>query len=311
MKVNKVVSKMKKLRIATYQNRTFAQLTTLGCGGKIEWTIFPDTIKKLVRAVKYFCRNKIPFVTLGCGSNVLASDSDFRGVVICTKKLQKLKVKGNVLTVTCGVPAPHVAQICKQHGLTGGEFLACLPATVGGAVVCNAGCFGQNIQQIVQKVKVLRNGRITTLNNNQCKFCHRNSLFKNTNDVVLSVQLQFEQSTEQQVAHKIARFKQVKRATQPLSSRSAGCVLYHPLVAVSKLVDQAGLKGYTIGGAKVSKKHAGFVVNIDKATSKDIYLLIEYLRRTLLAKYNVHAQIELCLLNFCEDTNDILSNDQK
>lgn len=310
MNTQKVIEKMKKLSVQTNTNCTFSQLTTLGVGGTISLTIFPQKIRQLVLAVRYLQRNKIPFFIIGKGSNVLASDNHFDGVVLSTKNLNSIVVNGNFVTVQCGTPTAKVAHLCVAKGLTGGEFLGCLPASVGGVVACNAGCFGQCAKDIVHSVKVLDKGIVKTFTREQCSFAHRNSIFKNDSVVILQVTFCFEQSTPTQVTHKMQWMKGQKSKTQPLGSKTAGCVLYNEQVAISRLVDQAGLKGYQVGQAKISKKHAGFVINIDKATSKDIYLLIRHIQQVLQDTYNVNSHVELNLVNFTEDQNDIFTNDQ-
>ena len=301
---------MHQLDVVCHTNYYFSQLTTLGVGGPIELTIFPTSMSSFVVATKYLAKNNVPFVLLGKGSNVLASDDHFDGVVVGTKNLCSISANGCFVTADCGAPTSKVAQLCVAKGLSGGEFLACLPASVGGVTVCNAGCFGQTAQDVVHSVKVLHNGVVKTLTNKQCNFTHRNSIFKNASYVILQVTFCFEPCHPTQVAHKIQWMKCQKSKTQPLGSKTAGCVLYNPDVALSKLIDQAGLKGYQIGQAKVSKKHAGFVINIDKSTAKDIYLLIQYIKQVLYEQYNVTSQVEVNLLNFAEGTNDIFPNNQ-
>lgn len=298
---------MHSLGIASNTNCTFANLTTLGVGGTISLVVYPSSTQQLISTTRYLRRNKIPFYILGKGSNVLASDDHFDGVVISTKNLCNIASDGNFVTAECGAPTAKVAQICIAKGFAGGEFLACLPASVGGVVVCNAGCFGQCAKDIVHSVKVLHNGVVKTLSAKDCNFAHRNSIFKNASYVVLQVTFCFQSSTPTQVSHKIQWMRGQKAKTQPLGAKTAGCVLYNENVPLSKLIDEAGLKGYQIGQAKVSKKHAGFVINIDKSTSKDIYLLVSYIQQVLWERYNVTSQWELNLLNFAEVTNDIFS----
>ena len=310
MQLQKVISKMKKLSIPTSTDWTFSQLTTLGVGGTISLTIFPQTISQLTKATRYLKHNKIPFCVIGKGSNILASDDHFAGVAICTKNLCGVVANGCFITAECGAPTAKIAQLCVAKGLAGGEFLACLPASAGGVAICNAGCFGQCAKDVVHSVKVWHNGAIKVLNNDQCNFAHRSSLFKGGDFVILSVTFCFVQSTPTQVTHKIQWMKTQKSKSQPLGAKTAGCVLYNEQVALSKLVDQCGLKGYQIGQAKVSKKHAGFVINIDKATSKDIYLLVRHIQQVLYQMYNVTSQVELNLVNFTEDKNDIFTIDQ-
>ena len=292
---------MTSLGIPTSTSCCFSQLTTIGSGGTIELTIFPQSTNQMVRAIGYFRRTKTPFYLLGKGSNVLASDNHFCGVVISTKHVTGAVADGCFVTAECGTPTAKVAQLCIAKGLTGGEFLACLPASVGGVVCCNAGCFGQCASDIVHSVKVIHNGVVKTLTNADCNFSHRSSIFKNSNYAILQVTFCFKHADPIIVTHNVQWMKIQKSKTQPLGAKTAGCVLCNKDVALSRLIDDAGLKGYQIGQAKVSKKHAGFVINIDKSTSKDIYLLIQYIRQVLLEKYNVTSQVELNLVNFTEE----------
>ena len=301
MNTKKVITKMTSLGIPTNTSCCFSQLTTIGTGGTIELTIFPQNTSQIVLATRYLERNKIPFYLLGKGSNVLASDNHFCGVVISTKYVTGATADGCFVTAECGTPTVKVAQLCIAKGLGGGEFLACLPASVGGVVCCNAGCFGQCVSNIVHSVKVLHNGAVKMLTKAECNFSHRNSIFKGGNYIILQLTFCFEPSDSIVVTHNVQWMKMQKSKTQPLGAKTAGCVLCNKDVPLSKLIDDAGLKGYQIGQAKVSKKHAGFVINIDKSTSKDIYLLIQYIRQVLLEKYNVTSQVELNLVNFTED----------
>lgn len=294
-----ILSKMKKFSVEFSTDKAFAQLTTLGCGGKILVTIFPDSVTKLVKCVRLLDRLKVRYCLLGKGSNVLASDDDFDGVVIVTCKMKNFKIVGKRAYAECGVSTVTLARTLMDKGLTGGEFLACLPATVGGALVTNAGCYGQQMSDLVARVKVLCGGKICTWGRKKCNFGKRNSVFAQSDDVViLAVKLKFTASSCADVSQLINNMRAKKSATQPLIYRSAGSVLFHDKVAVSRLLDLAGLKGYTVGGAQVSAKHAGFVINIDKATSKDIYLVIQHMRSTLLKRFGIDAKLEIRLINF-------------
>ncbi len=310
MNTKKIISKMKKLHVPIRTDDTFSRLTTFGVGGTIEVTTFPQSITQLVRVVRYLQKHKVPYYVLGKGSNVLAGDSHFKGVVICTKKLCQVHFDGVSVTAECGTSTAKVARLCVAKGLTGGEFLACLPASVGGVVSCNAGCFGQCVQNVIHSVMVLHKGKIKTLKTSECNFSHRSSIFKNGNYVILQATFCMQKSSPFAVSSKIQQFKTQKSQTQPLGQKSAGCVLCNSRFATSQLIDKAGLKGYRIGGAEVSKKHAGFVINIDKATAKDIYLLILHVKQVLLQIYNVNCNVELNLVNFTEDNNDLFAIDQ-
>ncbi len=293
---------MKKNNEIAERNCTFGKLTTFGVGGKIYLVVYPQSVKQLVVVARYLFRHKVPHYFLGHGSNVLASDADYNGVVVVTTQVKEMSADGNVVTVSCGMSTSKLCSELVNRGLTGGEFFGCLPATVGGAIVCNAGCFGQCAAQVVESVTVLYKGRVKRLSNSKCRFGVRNSIFKNNGDyLILRAQLRFATGSPKQIQQTLTAMRQKKAETQPLGCRSAGCVLYSEKAAVSKLIDQAGLKGFKLGGAAVSEKHAGFVINLDKATAQDIYLLIEYVKNTVEEKFGVVPKTELCFVNFDDD----------
>lgn len=304
---DRLVAALNKIRVQIRTDLTFAELTTLGVGGTIKLVVYPDSVSRLLRAVKLLQTHGVRYVVLGRGSNVLASDAAFDGAVISTVRLNKVRIGKNAAFAQAGVSAVTFAKLLRDKGLSGGEFFACLPASVGGAVVCNAGCYNQDVKSVLKEVTVLHNGRLRKLTADKCGLGKRTSLFKNNPDyVVLSARFAFTQSTPQAVDERIVDFRSKKAASQPLNYRSAGCMFYHDRVAVSRLIDEAGLKGLQIGGAKISTKHAGFVVNVDKAESKDIYLLIRRVRDILYAKYGVTAKVEACPVNFTKDEQDDL-----
>ncbi len=297
-----LLAKMKKFSVQSCQNLAFSQLTTLGVGGTIKLTVYPDTPRKFKLSVSLLEKLRVKYYIVGKGSNILASDDDFDGVVISTVKLSAIKIRGASVKAYAGVSTAKLALELKRKGLSGGEFFACLPASVGGAVVCNAGCYGQNVEETVKKVAVLYKGKIKILSAKKCGFSKRNSIFKRTGKyAVLYAVFKFVKSTPQAVYNAITDMKCKKAQSQPLNYRSAGCVLYHDRVAVSKLLDESGLKGLTIGGAQVSLKHAGFVVNTGDATSCDVYSLIRRMRETLTANYGISAKTEVCLVNFSKE----------
>ena len=303
---------MKKYSVETSCDRAFSELTTLGCGGKIKITIYPDSVSKLVRCVRLLHRLKVTYCILGRGSNILASDDYYDGVAVVTTKMKSFRVVGRYVWALAGASTVTLGNALKERGLAGGEFLACLPASIGGAVVTNAGCYGQEMSGIVTSVKVLQCGKIRRLSAKLCKFCKRNSVFaQNDGYVILSVKMKLRHSHPQDVKERIDEMRAKKAATQPLNFRSAGSVLYHDKVAVSRLLDQAGLKGYTVGCAQVSSKHAGFVINIDKATAKDLYLIIRHMQQTLRERFGIDAKLEIRLINFSKDftkdSNDVFT----
>ena len=298
MDVQLALSKMKKYCATNSTEIQFCQLTTLRCGGTILLTVFPTSQKQLLQVAKLCKMANLPLCVLGNGSNVLASDKPFFGVVAVTKKLNKITVVGSKVVAQCGAHTTKLFWQLHKHGLCGGEFLRCLPATVGGAVVGNAGCFGQCMQNILSKVLVWHNGKVQWIDASQCQFSHRNSIFKHTHALVLAVEMQFEQGDSQQILHKSQQMLNKKQQSQPLNLPSAGSVLYHPTVCLSALLDKAGLKGTTIGGAQISTKHAGFVVNTGNATSTDVLLLIQHAQNVLQSRFGLQSNVEVQFVNF-------------
>ncbi len=279
---------------------SFCKLTTLCCGGGIRLVVYPANEKQFVLALNLATRWSIPHVILGYGSNVLASSCFYDGMVICAKKFNHFQVKGDSVTAYAGASTVKMGRELAKLGLSGGEFFCCLPSTVGGAVVGNAGCFSQNTGSVVECVWAMENGKVHKFSAADCHFGYRTSLFKQHNMPVIKVKMRFRQSDARKVKLIIENQMAIKRKTQPLGQKSAGSVLCHPRVAVARLLDVAGLKGYSVGGAAVSKKHAGFAINIDKAAPEDIYLLIMHMQKTLWQRFGVFAESEVRMLNFVD-----------
>lgn len=292
-------------------DKSFKQLTTIRCGGKITVAAYPDTLLKFTKLLRFVSKNNVKYIVLGRGSNVLASDDYYCGMVICTCKLNCVRVNGTRVTCYPGTSTAKLSQILVDNCLHGGEFLACLPASIGGAITCNAGCFNQQASNVVKRVQVWHNGKLRWLSNAEMKFGKRNSVVKNTNAVVLQAVLEFEKQDKTEIINTVNQMKSDKKRTQPLGEPSCGSVLYHEKVAVSALIDKAGLKGYRLGGAQISQKHAGFVINVDKAESKDIYLLIKHVQQVLFRNYGIVANTEVCFVNFGDNTNDVFAIGQK
>lgn len=304
-KITVVRKVFEKKNIRCSREESFSSLTTLGCGGKISLTVYPNNLAQLIFVVRRLVRKKIPHLFLGHGSNILASDRQYFGTVVVTCGAKRIAVDGQTVVADCGVSTSKLCSELLKNRLTGGEFFGCLPATVGGAVVCNAGCFNQCVSQVVKSVTVLYRGRVRHYTKKHCRFEKRNSIFKNNGDfLVLKAKMMFPKASAKHIRETLDGMRKKKAETQPLNYRSAGSVLYSDKAAVSFLADRAGLKGFRIGDAAVSEKHAGFVINLDKATAKDIYLVIQYVKNTVKEKFGVSAKTELCLVNFDEPRNN-------
>ena len=288
-------------RMAVYTNKTFAQLTTIGCGGKVALVAYPRTIRQVKLCIKWAKKCNVKHLVLGRGSNFLASDNPFDGLVVCTGKLNKIRRFLTTVWCQCGANTAKTALFCAKCGLAGVEFFYCLPATVGGAVVMNAGCFGADMASVVKRVWYLKDGKVRYAPASKCKFARRNSIYKNSDKVVLAVQLKLTKGNSKQILSKCQELMSIKRATQPLGEKSFGSAFFNQSGTASRLIDQAGLKNYQIGGAKVSNVHAGFVINIDKATSFDIYLLLLHIKEQVYLRFGEDLQLEVQTTGFNDD----------
>lgn len=272
-------------------DQKFCNLTTMRCGGNIALTVTPTRFSDLVLLVGLLRKTGVRYLILGMGSNIVASEKPFDGVVVNLRKFTGLRRHGNTIVALAGTSTVAVYNVARQYNLAGSEFLSCLPATIGGAAVMNAGCFGQTMAEIVDSVLVLKNGKIMTLSNSDCCFKRRHSALNDC--VVLAVKLKF--SFCEGVGERAETMRKLKKERQPLDMPSAGCVLFcaDGGCIASMEADKLGFKGMRRGGAEVSNKHAGFVINVDKARGEDIYYLISLMLNTLREKTGCDIRTEV------------------
>lgn len=247
--------------------------TTYGVGGLCDVAIFPRTTDELVEVIEYV-KGKYPYCVIGGGSNVLVSDNGFRGVCIYTDRLKKMTLKGNILEAECGVKVSDAIKLSVENNLSGLEFAVGIPGTIGGIVAGNGGCFNKSVSDAVCYVRA-ENG---VYNNKSCNFNYRQSRFLE-GEIVLSAGFRLKVSEEDVIEQKMTRFISARRKCQP-RGRSAGSVFLNQGYFAGKIIDKAGLKGYRIGGAFVSEKHANFIV-CDGNKSSDVYRLINYVKETV------------------------------
>lgn len=269
----------------------FRTITTIKCGGKIALTVEPRRVIQACAIYSALQKYGVRHIVLGMGSNVVASEKDYDGVVLNMRRLTGCRVRGNSVVALGGTSTAAVFDALQKHSLTKGEFLGCIPATIGGAAVMNAGCYGQCMSDIVSEVLVLKEGKLTVLKNSQCNFAKRHSNLDNCLVVAVKLQLPFGDNVQQRAEE----MRRAKRLSQPLNFPSAGSALY---CADGKCIpsleaDKCGFKGVRLGGAKVSEKHAGFVLNVDKARGEDIYLLVSIIKETLKKKTGSDIRTEI------------------
>lgn len=281
-------------------NEKMSKYTTMRVGGPCDCIVFPDEISKIKEVID-FCKNEnITFFVIGNGSNLLVKDEGIHGVVIkLGHRFSKIELDGEYILAYAGATMPALSQLAKKNSLKGLEFACGIPGTIGGGVKMNAGAYGSQISDILYEVTYMdEKEKIKTIKNKDCSFGYRKSIFTiNPNYVILSAKFKLERGNIDEIENKMKENSLARKAKQPLEYPNFGSVFKRPEgYFVGKLVDDAGLRGYKIGGAQVSTKHTGFIVNVDNATCKDVLDLIGYVQTTVYNKFNVKLTPEVIII---------------
>ena len=272
--------------------------TTFKVGGPAECYIKIDNIKDLRNILKFAKDNNININILGNGSNVLVSDKGIKGIVLNIKfnKIEMMNYDRKIYAnIGAGVKVSILGHLLLKNEITGFEELSGIPGTIGGAIKMNAGAHGKEFKDIVNTVTCMDyNGNIKQFENKDMNFGYRRSMLKDKKYIVLEVGMQFEKGIEKNIKEKMDEYKKYRKEKQPIEYPSAGSTFKRGEDYITaKLIDEAGLKGYSIGGAEVSEKHAGFIINKGNATAKDILDLIEYVKNTVYEKFNKEIELEI------------------
>lgn len=273
--------------------------TTFRVGGPAECFITVDSRKQLAKALSYLLLTGWDFFIVGNGSNLLVGDRGYRGVVIrLGAEFSGIEVSGEKMTVGAGALLGSAAKAALEAGLTGFEFAAGIPGTLGGAVRMNAGAYGGEMKQVVEYVEVMgMDGEILYLDNETMEFGYRTSAIKNRPYVVLGAQLKLKAGEKEKIAEIMRDLAQKRREKQPLEFPSAGSTFKRPEgYFAGKLIQDAGLSGKSVGGAQISEKHCGFVINRGDATAADVSQLIRETQQTVQDKFGVTLEPEVIFL---------------
>lgn len=278
-------------------NEPMKNHTTVRVGGNCDAFVTPSSISQIVNVIKELKNRKIKYYVIGNGSNLLVSDENINAVIINLGiKFSKIDFDGNKVTALSGCAVPKLALEAKKKGLSGLEFACGVPGTVGGAVFMNAGCYGSDFSQIVEEVTYLdKEDNIKTIKNKDIHFGYRESIFKDNKDfVILSATFKLEKADISKIEEKMKENSLARRTKQPLEYPNFGSTFKRPEgYFVGKLIQDAGLRGYKIGGAQVSEKHTGFIVNVDNASCRDIIELIRYIQKVVYEKFEVKLEPEV------------------
>jgi UDP-N-acetylmuramate dehydrogenase len=272
-------------------------------GGPADLLLNVDSVAKLQAILEVNKELKLPITVIGNGTNILVKDKGIEGIVIryVAKGISKATMDNDTyaITVDAGLQNAALANELLKDSLTGFEFAASIPGTIGGAIYMNAGAFGGEMENIVSEVTFLDldDLAIYKSDGDDCDFGYRHSKFENMNTVILSATMVFNKGDKEEIKRTMDAYLQKRLETQPYDKPNAGSTFKRgDGFITAMLIDEAGLKGHTIGGAQVSEKHAGFIVNTGNATAKDILDLIKYVQKTIMEKYGKAIEPEVRIL---------------
>lgn len=276
-----------------------AKHTTFRVGGPADYYLIPQNVQQIKDAVALCKNSQIPYFILGNGSNLLVSDQGYRGAVIqIFRNMSDIEVEGSLIRAQAGALLSTVAKQALHHSLTNMEFASGIPGTLGGAVTMNAGAYGGEMKDILVEVTALtENGEVLVLKADELELGYRTSCIKTKNYIVLEAVIRLEHGEKEKIQARMDELKEQRVTKQPLEFPSAGSTFKRPAgYFAGKLIQDANLAGYTIGGAQVSAKHCGFVINSGNGTAKDIMDLILYVQKTVLEDAGVMLEPEVKLL---------------
>jgi len=271
--------------------------TTIKIGGPADIFVEPTSIDHLVKVMDIVKKYNVPWRVIGRGSNLLVSDEGIRGIVIrLGRGMDHLTIEEENIRVGGGYSVVALSTLISRKGLSGLEFASGIPGSIGGAVYMNAGAHGSDISKILTRARILfEDGTIEWLSNDEMMFSYRTSILqKQRPGIVIEAEFALQKGEKEKIVEAMQKNKEYRKETQPWDSPCAGSIFRNPLPHYAgQLIEQAGLKGYSIGGAKISEMHGNFIVNAGGATAKDVLSLIEYIKNVIKEKYNIEMETEV------------------
>jgi UDP-N-acetylmuramate dehydrogenase len=275
--------------------------TTFGIGGPCDVMVMPRGLSDIMIALEFIRSEALAWRTIGNGSNLLVSDDGFRGLVMKLTHDHGYMISREE-TLVCGAAAqlPHVSRYAAKMGLSGLEFAAGIPASIGGAIIMNAGTPKGTIAELVKSVSVISpEGELLRFHGDEMEFGYRHSALKGKAYVVLEAELVLRKGDATQIRENMEKMLLSRRQSQPIGARSAGSIFKNPSgLYAGQLIDRAGLKGARCGDAQISEKHANFIVNLGNATAKDVLALIALARNTVKEKFDTGLELEIECIGF-------------
>lgn len=282
-----------------FEKASLKKYSSFGIGGTVKYLVFPQNIEQLEKLVKYLKDKKIKYFVLGNCTNVIIDDDYFDGVVIKLDDINEITINDNEVTASAGVNLPFLVSKCIDNGLTSLYFASMIPGNVGGSIVGNAGCFGHELMQYVKDVTVMdKDGNIKRMNKDEISFGYRYTSLKDKY-IVLSVTFILEKGNVEEIKKEIKEKNEKRIASQPLDKKNVGSIFRNPEGFIAgKLIDDLKLKGYMIGGAKISEKHANFIVNEKNASFNDVINLIDFIKDKVKENYDINLVVEPTIIRW-------------
>lgn len=267
-------------------------------GGKADWLAFPENVEQVQQLVKFVKKNDMPLTVIGNASNLIVRDGGIAGLVLIVTGMNQIKVEGNNVVAQAGATYIKTTQVARDHSLTGLEFAAGIPGSIGGAVFMNAGAYGGETKFAVKSATImLPTGEIQELTNEELDFGYRHSSVQDNHGIVLEATFELKPGDKEEITAQMDELNARRATKQPLELPSCGSVFKRPTgYFAGKLIHDAGLQGYTSGGAQVSKKHAGFIVNIDNGTATDYLNVIHHVQEVVKNKFGVSLETEVRII---------------
>ena len=279
-------------------NEPLSNYTYTKTGGPADLLVFPRSVEQVQRVLAAVKQENLPLTVLGNASNLIVKDGGIRGLVMILTDMQELVLEGNQLKAASGAALIEASRLAAAAGLTGLEFACGIPGSIGGAIYMNAGAYGGEVKDVISQVQTMtRDGQLKTYAGADCDFSYRHSRFQEGDEVILGVTFDLAPGDQSAIDAKVAELTHLRQSKQPLEYPSCGSVFKRPEgYFAGKLIQDAGLQGYQVGGAQVSTKHAGFIVNVDHATATDYLAVIEQVRLVVWARTGVFMEPEVRII---------------
>ena len=280
------------------ENEKLSHYTYTKTGGPADVLVFPKSKDEVAAVVSWVNEKQVPLTVLGNSSNVIIKDGGVRGIVMILTEMDHMEVKRHRLTVQSGARLIDASRMALAERLSGLEFACGIPGSVGGAVYMNAGAYDGEVEEVIESVVVItREGKIKTYSKDELEFSYRHSKLQETNEIVLEVVFELEKGKHEAIEARMDELTALRESKQPLEYPSCGSVFKRPTgYFTGKLIQEAGLQGLTWGGAQVSMKHAGFIVNINQATATDYIELLAHIKKVIMEHYGVPLETEVRII---------------